>query len=57
MLEKLEESFTAMWENISAWLARIEHRLDSFEKKVLEIHIRLEVLNKILYRKSIEEGL
>ena len=45
MLEKLEESFTAMWENISAWLARIEHRLDSFEKKVLEIHIRLEVLN------------
>ena len=57
MLEKLEESFTAMWENISAWLARIEHRLDSFEKRVLEIHIRLEVLNKILCRKSIEEGL
>ena len=45
MLEKLEESLTAMGENMSARLARIEHRLDLFEQKVMKIHRRLEVLN------------
>ena len=45
MLEKLEESLTAMGKNMSAWLARIEHRLDLFEQKVMKIHRRLEVLN------------
>ena len=55
MLEKLEESLTAMGENISARLARIEDHLDLFEN-VMKLHRSLEVLNLKPFAENLGKG-